>query len=341
MPAVVITGSSSGIGAPMRSPSTASAFHVFAGVHRQEDGQALRRAASERLLPVRIDVTDGASITAARDLVAPGSTPPDCRAGQQRRHHGGVPRGVPAAGRVPPAAGGQPSPGTWRSSRPSCRCCAAGGGGSSTSAASASHQPGPSRRGSAWDAPRRTRCPGVGKNGPGLGAGLPDIHPPVTKRKDALDLGLLLARIRAQVEMEAILGRLDVAHGHEADAHRRGRIGTDDDLLLVLREDLPTQHLRPEPGEGREVMGVDDDVVQRDCHPRQCACSVTSPPAGRRGASASNPDGQPHTRPARSRSTAGALGKRFCVGCALIIPMIIHTILLHPSGAVWTDEQPT
>jgi NAD(P)-dependent dehydrogenase (short-subunit alcohol dehydrogenase family) len=106
MPAVVITGSSSGIGAPMRSPSTASAFHVFAGVHRQEDGQALRRAASERLLPVRIDVTDGASITAARDLVAPGSTPPDCRAGQQRRHHGGVPRGVPAAGRVPPAAGG-------------------------------------------------------------------------------------------------------------------------------------------------------------------------------------------------------------------------------------------
>jgi NAD(P)-dependent dehydrogenase (short-subunit alcohol dehydrogenase family) len=46
---------------------------VFAGVHRQEDGQALRRAASERLLPVRIDVTDGAWVTAARDLVAPGS----------------------------------------------------------------------------------------------------------------------------------------------------------------------------------------------------------------------------------------------------------------------------
>jgi hypothetical protein len=77
-----------GLGAPTRSPSTASAFHVFAGVRRQKDGQALRRAASERLLPVRIDVTDGASITAARDLVAPGSAPPDCRAGQQHRHHG-------------------------------------------------------------------------------------------------------------------------------------------------------------------------------------------------------------------------------------------------------------
>jgi hypothetical protein len=25
-------------------------------------------------------------------------------------------------------------------------------------------------------------------------------------------------------------------------------------------------------------------------------------------------------------------------GCALIIPMIIQTILLHPSGAIWTDE---
>jgi hypothetical protein len=28
------------------------------------------------------------------------------------------------------------------------------------------------------------------------------------------------------------------------------------------------------------------------------------------------------------------------VGCALIIPMIIQTILLYPSGALWTDEPP-
>ena len=26
------------------------------------------------------------------------------------------------------------------------------------------------------------------------------------------------------------------------------------------------------------------------------------------------------------------------IGCALIIPMIIQTILLDPSGAVWTDK---
>jgi hypothetical protein len=54
----------------------------------------------------------------------------------------------------------------------------------------------------------------------------------------------------AQVEVEAILGRLDVAHGHEADAHWRRRIGTDHNLALPFGEDPPTQHLRPEPGHG-------------------------------------------------------------------------------------------
>jgi hypothetical protein len=29
---------------------------------------------------------------------------------------------------------------------------------------------------------------------------------------------------------------------------------------------------------------------------------------------------------------------RCFIGCALIIPMIIQTILLYPSGAVWTDD---
>jgi hypothetical protein len=34
------------------------------------------------------------------------------------------------------------------------------------------------------------------------------------------------------------------------------------------------------------------------------------------------------------------LGIRRKIECALIIPMIIQTILLYPSGAVWTDEAP-
>jgi NAD(P)-dependent dehydrogenase (short-subunit alcohol dehydrogenase family) len=70
MRAVVITGASTGIGRACALTLDDLGFHVFAGVRREEDGQALRRAASDRLVPVRIDVTDAASIAGARDLVA-------------------------------------------------------------------------------------------------------------------------------------------------------------------------------------------------------------------------------------------------------------------------------
>jgi NAD(P)-dependent dehydrogenase (short-subunit alcohol dehydrogenase family) len=40
MPAVVITGSSSGIGRASALTLDRLGFHVFVGVHRQEDGQA-------------------------------------------------------------------------------------------------------------------------------------------------------------------------------------------------------------------------------------------------------------------------------------------------------------
>jgi hypothetical protein len=39
-----------------------------------------------------------------------------------------------------------------------------------------------------------------------------------------------------------------------------------------------------------------------------------------------------------SASTHARLGIRFFIGCALIIRLIIQTILLDPSGAVWTDR---
>src|SRR5215217_8068272 len=38
-----------------------------------------------------------------------------------------------------------------------------------------------------------------------------------------------------------------------------------------------------------------------------------------------------------SQVEAACLGIRSSVGCALIIHLIIQTILLDPSGAVWTD----
>src|SRR5215218_10140079 len=40
----------------------------------------------------------------------------------------------------------------------------------------------------------------------------------------------------------------------------------------------------------------------------------------------------------RPHPRAACLGIRFSVGCALIIPMIIQTILLDPSRAVWSDS---
>jgi NAD(P)-dependent dehydrogenase (short-subunit alcohol dehydrogenase family) len=67
---VVITGASTGIGEACALRLDAMGFRVFAGVRKDADGAALRAKASERLTPVRIDVTDPASIASARDAVA-------------------------------------------------------------------------------------------------------------------------------------------------------------------------------------------------------------------------------------------------------------------------------
>ncbi len=45
-------------------------WRVFAAVRREEDAAALREAASERLVPVMLDVTDAGQIAAAVELVA-------------------------------------------------------------------------------------------------------------------------------------------------------------------------------------------------------------------------------------------------------------------------------
>lgn len=68
--AVLVTGASSGIGAACARHLDAQEFAVFAGVRRTEDGDALRRVTSDRLTPLRLDVTDPASIETARAFVA-------------------------------------------------------------------------------------------------------------------------------------------------------------------------------------------------------------------------------------------------------------------------------
>jgi NAD(P)-dependent dehydrogenase (short-subunit alcohol dehydrogenase family) len=68
--AVVITGASTGIGRACALSLDALGFRVFAGVRKSDDGESLRRVASDRLTPVFIDVTDKQSIAAAAGSVS-------------------------------------------------------------------------------------------------------------------------------------------------------------------------------------------------------------------------------------------------------------------------------
>jgi NAD(P)-dependent dehydrogenase (short-subunit alcohol dehydrogenase family) len=67
--AVVITGSSTGIGRACALRLDRAGFTVFAAVRRAEDGEALRAEASERLQTLILDVVDAESIAAATEQV--------------------------------------------------------------------------------------------------------------------------------------------------------------------------------------------------------------------------------------------------------------------------------
>ncbi len=70
--AVIVTGASSGIGEACALYLDKLGFRVFAGVRQQADGEALKRKASDRLTPVRIDVTEPGTIASAAETVAAG-----------------------------------------------------------------------------------------------------------------------------------------------------------------------------------------------------------------------------------------------------------------------------
>ena len=63
--AVLISGSSSGIGRATAVHLAGAGWDVFAGVRKVEDGEAVRAEAPERISPVILDVTDQATIDAA------------------------------------------------------------------------------------------------------------------------------------------------------------------------------------------------------------------------------------------------------------------------------------
>ena len=67
--AVVITGTSTGIGAATAIRLADLGFSVFAGVRQVADGEALRARTSHHLVPLIIDITDEAAIASAVQAV--------------------------------------------------------------------------------------------------------------------------------------------------------------------------------------------------------------------------------------------------------------------------------
>ena len=68
--AVVITGTSTGVGAATAIHLAGLGFQVFAGVRKAADGKALQTQTSNALTPIIIDVTDQKTISAAATTVA-------------------------------------------------------------------------------------------------------------------------------------------------------------------------------------------------------------------------------------------------------------------------------
>jgi NAD(P)-dependent dehydrogenase (short-subunit alcohol dehydrogenase family) len=68
--AVVITGASTGIGAACALHLDRLGFTVFAGVRKSEDGVALQKAGSDRLVPLELDVTDLTTIRKSHAAVS-------------------------------------------------------------------------------------------------------------------------------------------------------------------------------------------------------------------------------------------------------------------------------
>jgi NAD(P)-dependent dehydrogenase (short-subunit alcohol dehydrogenase family) len=69
MRSVLVTGASTGIGHAAALRLDASGWRVFAGVRKDEDAERLCEAASPRLLPVFLDVTEADQIAAAAELI--------------------------------------------------------------------------------------------------------------------------------------------------------------------------------------------------------------------------------------------------------------------------------
>ncbi|MEK6233764.1 MAG: SDR family oxidoreductase [Planctomycetales bacterium] len=66
---IVVTGASSGVGRACALRWDARGGRVFAGVRQEADAESLRRDASDRLVPVMLDVTDASQIAVAAESI--------------------------------------------------------------------------------------------------------------------------------------------------------------------------------------------------------------------------------------------------------------------------------
>jgi NAD(P)-dependent dehydrogenase (short-subunit alcohol dehydrogenase family) len=67
---VLVTGASTGIGRASALRLDGAGWRVFAGVRREQDAKELRAAASGRLAPVILDITEAGQIEAAAERIA-------------------------------------------------------------------------------------------------------------------------------------------------------------------------------------------------------------------------------------------------------------------------------
>jgi NAD(P)-dependent dehydrogenase (short-subunit alcohol dehydrogenase family) len=66
---VLVTGASTGIGRATALRLDAAGWRVFAGVRKEADAEDLRGTASERLVPLMLDITDAEQIAAAAERI--------------------------------------------------------------------------------------------------------------------------------------------------------------------------------------------------------------------------------------------------------------------------------
>lgn len=69
MRSVLVTGASTGIGRATALRLDASGWRVFAGVRKEADAESLREAASPRLVPVTLDVTEPDQLAAVAEQI--------------------------------------------------------------------------------------------------------------------------------------------------------------------------------------------------------------------------------------------------------------------------------